>query len=158
MNIALFFRSQSVMSVIVMSVIFGCIAVSMAIFGQILDTFFGYKGCLLCSLERVILLCVGIMMVYRASSWVTLGAWVSGVFITLYHIAVQKHWLPLASFCKAYVPEGSTLEVQMQDFLSKPGISFDQITLQIFGISAVWFLYGFFLTGCLFWMWHRRFL
>ncbi|WP_207760972.1 hypothetical protein, partial [Holospora curviuscula] len=48
---------------------------------------------------------------------------------------------------------GDTLNAQMEDFLSQPSVSCDQITLKVFGISAVYFLCAFFTLGCLLVLW-----
>ncbi|ETZ05386.1 disulfide bond formation protein DsbB [Holospora undulata HU1] len=131
----------------------GGIAFMMAIFAYILDYFFGYTGCTLCHVERTLLMITGTWTVYASSSWIAFGLWCLGGGVTFYHLSVQNHWLPLASFCKAPVPSGDTLNAQMENFLSKPGVSCDEITLKVLGISAVYFLFTFFTTGCLIILW-----
>jgi disulfide bond formation protein DsbB len=137
--------------------ILGVIALSMAAGTQVLETFFGYQGCFLCHVERGILFLAGILALYNFKSWWSGLAWISGCAVTLYHIGVQQKWLSVASFCRVYSPHGDTVDAQMQDFLSHASISCDQVTLRIFGISAVIFLYLFFLLGAaVFFLWKYR--
>ena len=122
-----------------------------AIMTYILDYFFGYTGCMLCNTERILLIIVGIWTIYTL--WITWGLWCLGLGVSGYHIAVQEHWLPLAAFFKARLPLGDTLECQMENFLSRPRISCDQVTLRLLGISAVYFLCAFFALGCVLIFW-----
>ncbi|ETZ07432.1 hypothetical protein P618_200380 [Holospora obtusa F1] len=134
----------------------GTVALVMAIIAYFLDYFFGYAGCTLCHVERILLCVTGIWTICLQFGWGALGMWGIGLSVTCYHLAVQNHWLPLASFCKAAVPSGETLAAQMEDFLSKPSVSCDQVTLKIFGISAVYFLCIFFAIGSIFVVWNTR--
>ena len=137
----------------ILSQALGASACIMAITTYILDYFFGYTGCMLCNIERIILIIVGIWTICTLSGWITWGLWCLGLGVSGYHIAVQEHWLPLAAFCKAPVPLGDTLASQMENFLSRPVISCDQVTLRILGISAVYFLCIFFALGCVLIFW-----
>ena len=137
--------------------ILGALALGMAVGTQILESFFGYQGCFLCHVERGVLLIAGIFALHHFKSWWSGLAWASGAAVTLYHIGVQQKWFPVASFCRAYTPHGDTIDAQMKDFLSHAAVSCDQVTLQFFGISAVVFLYLFFVLGTvMFFVWKRK--
>ena len=134
--------------------ILGAAALMMGVGTQILENFFGYQGCFLCHVERGLLFMAGIAALYWVKYWWCGLAWASGAAVTLYHIGVQQKWLPVASFCRAYTPSGESVDAQMQDFLSHAAVSCDQVTLKIFGISAVIFLYLFFVLGTIvFFVW-----
>ena len=110
------------------------------IVGQLLEDSFGIRGCLLCHIERWVLLAGGIFSLLAGVFWPSLFGllmayhilfvWIGGGLTALYHAGVQYHLLPLPSFCS--VQNAQTLT----EFLSMPKVSCDQRTLELFSIPA----------------------
>lgn len=108
--------------------------------GQLLEDYFGIKGCLLCHIERWVLLAGGIFSLLAGMflssvfgllmAYDALFAWIGGSLTALYHAGVQYHLFPLPPFCS--VQDAQTLT----EFLSMSKISCDQRTLELFSVPA----------------------
>lgn len=109
-----------------------------------------FPGCILCHIERWILLGAGCLSLL---TWVwrktTLGRglclltaliWLGGSGISFYHTGIQYRWFSVPAFCQVQGAEGHTLDEQLSSFMMQPTQSCEQRTMDIFSIPAAAYL------------------
>lgn len=106
---------------------------------EMLEVIGKWPACRLCHVERLIFLVMGVLSGLRIGAkkwqstvgstmttvltWSVIGTCMIGFLISIYHTAIQFHWIALPSFCE--IPKAGTFE----QFMALPSATCDQWTL-----------------------------
>ncbi len=121
---------------------------------EMLEVIGKWPACRLCHIERLIFLVMGLLSALRIGakkwesllgstlttflSWSVIGTSILGSLISLYHTAIQFHWIALPSFCK--IPKTGTFE----QFMALPSATCDEWTLSFLFIPMPVYLFFLF--------------